>query len=123
MSTILVVEDEPAIRENICSVLELEGFDVSDAFNGKDGLAKVQAQKLDLICCDVFMPEMDGYEFVQRLRSQAQYATIPIIFLSARTSDEDIKKGLMMGANAYLKKPYNTSDLLNTINRLLKQSS
>lgn len=122
MTLILVVEDEKNIREDIRTILEFEGYSAIEANNGRVGLEKVQQTPPALIFCDVVMPEMDGYQLLHALRKSSEYAKIPFIFVSAKASTEDIQQGLSAGADAYLKKPFTSSDLLETINRFLPDS-
>ena len=119
MNHILVIEDDNHIRDEICLLLELEDFSVASAGNGLEGMNELQTKRPDLIFCDVLMPVMDGHEFVAELRADHTFAEIPLVFLSARTTPEDIQKGMQLGANAYLTKPFSVDDLLNTIGDLL----
>lgn len=120
--TILIVEDEDDIREDICTILELEGYTAWNAANGKEGLRQLQQGQPDIIFSDIFMPEMDGYEFLRNLRADDRYAVIPFIFISAKTLLEDIQKGLDYGANDYITKPFTSQELLNTISKWLDAS-
>ncbi len=115
MKKILVIEDNPNVRENIQEILELEDFEPITAENGKLGFQLAQEQIPDLILCDVMMPEMDGYEVLSKLRSQGQTAHIPFIFLTAKADKSDVKKGIDLGANDYLTKPFTATQILNCI--------
>lgn len=115
MSIILVIEDEEPVRENILEILENEGFDAIAAENGSIGLYLAQEKIPDLILCDVLMPELDGYGVLNALRSASKTATIPFLFLSAKTAPIDLQQGMYLGANAYLRKPFTLDELLIAI--------
>ena len=121
-SRILIAEDEPHLREVLHLQLELEGFEVIEACNGEVVLELVQQVRPDVILLDVMMPRMDGYETLRRLR--ASYATrfIPVIMLTAKNAGEDVRTGFQGGANDYLTKPYDRSDLLLRVNNQLNWS-
>jgi diguanylate cyclase (GGDEF)-like protein len=120
-TTILVIEDEEPIRELIKDILCLEGFDVITASNGKDGLELAIFTLPNLILCDVTMPEFNGYEVLAELQKTFFTQTIPFIFLTARTSTENIRAGMNLGADDYLTKPFDENELLNAIYARLKK--
>ena len=123
MTKILVIEDENSVRENILDLLEAESFEILAAANGKIGIDLAVSQVPDLILCDLMMPNIDGYEVLKKLNLQAATATIPFVFLTARTAKSDIRKGMNLGADDYLTKPFTRSELLNTVvSRLEKQT-
>lgn len=123
MTTILAIEDETKIRENIQEILELEGFDVLAAENGKIGVQLAQKHRPDLIICDVMMPELDGYDVLVNLRQDPNTLKIPFIFLSARATKADFRKGMSLGADDYLTKPFTPGELREAIStRLEKQT-
>lgn len=123
MTTILAIEDQEKIRENIQDILELEGFNVLTAENGKIGVGLAQEQHPDLIVCDVSMPELNGYDVLVALRQDPSTIEIPFIFLTANASRADIRKGMSLGADDYLTKPFTPSELLEAITtRLEKQA-
>ncbi len=121
MKKILVIEDELTIRENIAEMLEMEGFQPLEAENGKIGLELAMIEKPDLILCDVMMPEINGYEVLMQLRENANTATIPFIFLTAKADKNDFRKGMQLGADDYLTKPCTSSELLQAINTRLNK--
>ena len=94
MTTILAIEDDTKIRENIQEILELEGFDVLIAENGRVGVQLAKAHHPDLIICDVMMHELDGYDVLVALRQDPNTLKIPFIFLSARATKADFRKGM-----------------------------
>jgi two-component system, sensor histidine kinase and response regulator len=123
MTTILAIEDETKIRENIQEILELEGFDVLTAENGKIGVQLAREHHPDLIICDVMMPELDGYDVLIALRQDPNTLKIPFIFLSAKATKADFRKGMSLGADDYLTKPFTPRELREAIStRLEKQT-
>jgi DNA-binding response OmpR family regulator len=115
MTKILVIEDEETVRENILELLDAEGFEALSAENGRIGLDLAQQQLPDLILCDVRMPELDGYGVLTALRSEAETAMIPFMFLTAKAAKTDLSYGLELGANAYITKPFTLTELLDAI--------
>lgn len=112
---ILVIEDNADMRENIAEILELANYHVITAANGKDGIKIARAEHPDLIICDIMMPELDGYGVLSVLSRDLNTADIPFIFLTAKAEKQDIRKGMEMGADDYLTKPFTDTDLLNAI--------
>lgn len=121
MTKILVIEDEESVRENLLDLLEAEEFETVAAANGKIGLNLAIAEVPDLILCDMMMPEIDGYGVLQALRQQPLTATIPFIFLTAKSAKSDIRQGMDMGADDYLTKPFTRSELLSAIMKKLEK--
>ncbi len=124
MPKILVIEDETSVRENILDLLDAESFETLAAANGKIGLDLAVSEVPDLILCDLMMPNIDGYEVLKKLNLQANTATIPFIFLTARTAKADVRTGMDLGVDDYLTKPFTRSELLSAIkSRLEKQKN
>jgi diguanylate cyclase len=121
MTTILIIEDETAIRELISELLFLEGFDVVEAINGKEGIAIAQSVLPDLIICDVMMPEIDGHGVLEALQKNPQTATIPFIFLTAKGTRQDVRYAMNLGADDYLIKPFSNEELLEVIQIRLRK--
>jgi EAL domain-containing protein (putative c-di-GMP-specific phosphodiesterase class I)/DNA-binding NarL/FixJ family response regulator len=121
MATILVIEDEFPIRELICALLKIEDYDVIEAENGRQGLARAKEALPDLIICDVMMPDLDGYQVLTELQRQADTVTIPFIFLTAKGTTQDIRQGMKLGADDYLIKPFNRDDLLDAVATRLRK--
>lgn len=121
MPKILVVEDEKPLRENIITTLKYEGFEVIEAENGLIGLQLAYEQMPDLIVSDVMMPELSGYELLDELRQDLTTATIPFIFLTAKSETEDRRKGMTLGADDYLAKPFSQMDLLAAVRTQLEK--
>lgn len=124
MTKILVIEDEELVRENLLDLLEAENFDTISAANGKIGLNLAISEIPDLILCDMMMPEIDGYGVLTALRQEPATATIPFIFLTAKSAKADFRQGMDMGADDYLTKPFTRAELLSAIvNRLERQAT
>lgn len=115
MKKILIIEDQPQMRRNLATILEMEGFEVSVAEDGNAGVTRARESKPDLIICDVMMPELDGYGVLQKLRSEKTTATIPFIFLTAKGEKIDQRTGMNLGADDYLTKPVARADLLASV--------
>src|SRR5215203_3594957 len=120
--TILVIDDNKDIRENTAEILELAGYKTFTAENGKKGVEAATKEKPDLIVCDIMMPELDGYGVLHLLRKNADTQKIPFIFLTAKTERSDFRKGMEMGADDYVTKPFEDIELLNAIDVRLKKS-
>ncbi|MDZ7961284.1 MAG: response regulator [Aulosira sp. DedQUE10] len=123
LKKILVVEDEPQVRENIASILGFEGFYRTTAENGLIGLQRAKEEIPDLIICDVMMPELNGYEFVESLRQDPKMATIPVIFLTAKADRTDLRQGMELGADDYLTKPFTPAELRRAIEVQFKKQT
>jgi CRP-like cAMP-binding protein len=118
---ILIIEDDKIVRENTAEILELANYDVLTAENGKKGLDKAAFYKPDLIICDILMPELDGYGVMQIAMRNKDLQRTPIIFLSAKTKHEDIRKGMDLGASDYITKPFEESELLSAVASRLRR--
>lgn len=118
---ILVIEDAHALRKDILEMLSFEGFDVRGAENGVLGVQAAREYSPDLIICDIMMPELDGYGVLSELQKDSREATIPFVFLTARTDKGDMRQGMELGANDYLTKPFTASELINTVHIQLKK--
>ncbi|MEH2361698.1 EAL domain-containing response regulator [Nostoc sp.] len=124
MPKILIIEDEEAVRENILDLLEAEGFETLAAANGRIGIHLAISEVPDLILCDIMMPELDGYGVLKALREDPSTATIPFIFLTAKSAKSDFRQGMDMGADDYITKPFTRAELLSAImNRLEKYAT
>jgi CRP-like cAMP-binding protein/CheY-like chemotaxis protein len=118
---VLIIEDNNDIRENVVEILELAGYQVFDANNGKKGVEIALKEIPDIILCDIMMPELDGYGVLYMLNKNPDTAAIPFIFLTAKAERLDLRKGMEMGADDYLTKPFDDMDLLNAIESRLKK--
>mgnify|MGYP000320643866 CR=1 FL=1 len=112
---LLIIEDQAPMRRNIALMLELEGYEVFTAENGRIGLEQARLHRPDLVMCDVMMPEMDGYSVVQSLRSDPDLAATPFIFLTAKSDRGDVRVGMNFEADDYLTKPVVRDDLLAAV--------
>ena len=117
---ILLVDDEPSIVKMVGKRLEVEGFEVTVAMDGQEGLQKAQSQQQDLIILDLMLPKLNGYEVCGLLKRDSRYEKIPIIMLSARTQEKDEKEGLAAGANVFMTKPFKSQELVERIKALLQ---
>src|SRR5512145_2025224 len=122
--TFLVVEDSPTMRQLISFALKrIPGSKVVEASDGIDALKKLSQNKVDLILTDINMPIMDGLKLVSMVRNDPAHKTIPIIVITTEGADEDRKRGLALGANAYIPKPIQTADLLSVVNEIISGKS
>ena len=115
MKKILVIEDEEIIRENILKLLKAEGFDVTGAENGAQGLNAAVSNLPDVIICDVMMPELDGYGVLMALRSNPVTATLPFVFLTSKADRSEMRQGMELGADDYLTKPFTKAERVGAI--------
>ncbi len=122
MKSVLIIEDNTDIRENTAEILDMAGYKTFTAENGKKGVELALKEKPDLIVCDIMMPELDGYGVLHLLRKNPETQTIPFIFLTAKTERTDLRKGMEMGADDYITKPFDDIELLNAIEVRLKKS-
>lgn len=122
MKKILLIEDNPEMRENTAEILELSNYDIITAENGKIGVEKAKTEQPDLIICDVMMPELDGYGVLFALSKIPETASIPFIFLTAKADKADFRKGMSHGADDYLTKPFDDMELLDAIESRFKKS-
>ncbi|MDB5139080.1 MAG: anr 2 [Mucilaginibacter sp.] len=118
---VLIIEDNDDIRENVIEILELAGYAVSSANNGKEGVELAFNDVPDIILCDIMMPEMDGYGVLYLLSKRPETIAVPFIFLTAKAEHFDRRKGMEMGADDYLTKPFDDMELLAAIESRLKK--
>lgn len=123
MKSVLVIEDNTDIRDNTTEILELAGYKTFQAENGKKGIEIALREKPDIIVCDIMMPELDGYGVLHLLRKNADTEHIPFVFLTAKTERGDFRKGMEMGADDYITKPFEDIELLNAIEIRLKKAA
>jgi CheY-like chemotaxis protein len=115
MKKILLIEDDKVVRENTAELLRLADYEVETAENGKIGLEEIKKHHPDLIICDIMMPELNGFAVLQILSKNKDTKHIPFIFLSAKTEHKDIRKGMNLGADDYITKPFDESELFSAI--------
>lgn len=121
MHSVLVIDDNEDIRENTAEILSLAGYQTFTAENGKAGVEIAMKEKPDVIVCDIMMPVLDGYGVLHLLNKNENTRNIPFIFLSAKTERSDLRKGMEMGADDYITKPFEEVELLNAIETRLKK--
>ena len=122
MKKILIIEDQLEVRENLEEILELYGYTTITAENGKTGIEAALTQAPDLILCDVMMPELDGFGVLNILSRKSATADIPFIFLTAKTALSDMRRGMKLGADDYITKPFYKDELLEVVELRLKKS-
>lgn len=122
MKTLLLIEDDADVRDNTAEILELAHYRVLKAENGKKGVDLARKELPDLVLCDIMMPELDGYGVLHMLGRSPETAEIPFIFLTAKAERSDVRRGMDLGADDYLTKPFEESELLNAIEGRLKRS-
>lgn len=120
--SILIIEDNDDIRENIAEILDLAGYNTATAENGKAGILKARKSPPDLILCDIMMPELDGYGVLKILRDDPKLKYTPFIFLTAKTEKDDFRKGMGLGADDYIVKPFDDVQLLEAIETRLDRN-
>ena len=119
MRKILIIEDNQEIRENLEELLDLLNFQAITAINGKEGINSIQTEKPNLIICDVHMPEMNGYQVLEFVKSNPETAKVPFIFITSSSQNSEIEKGVLSGADSYLVKPFQVEELQDIIKKLL----
>jgi CRP/FNR family cyclic AMP-dependent transcriptional regulator len=121
MKKILLIEDNADIRNNTAEILELSNYKVTTAENGKIGLEKAMAETPDLIICDIMMPVLDGYGVLHAIHKNEVMKNIPFIFLTAKSERNDFRKGMELGADDYITKPFSGTELLNSVDSRLRK--
>lgn len=119
MKTILVIDDSETVRHYHAAVFQAAGFSVSTAVDGADGLEKFYRTPFDAVITDINMAGMDGYEFIRRLRLDANYDRVPIIIASTEAQDKDMRRGIELGANFYIVKPTDPEQLVARVRMVL----
>lgn len=120
MARVMAVDDDPVIRGLLEVNLEMEGHAVVTAVDGQDALDKVRADPPDLILLDVMMPNVNGWQVAEALKADASTRAIPVVFLSARAMEADVRKGTEIGVESYVTKPFDPIDLMDLVSRLLE---
>lgn len=120
MTTILIIDDEPGVRDLLQDALGNAGYQVQCATNGADGLDQLRRRSADLCIVDINMPTMNGFEFLEKLR--AHDAKTPVLMLTARDSGDDVERGLRVGADDYVRKPFSLDELLLRVAAILRRT-
>ena len=119
--TILIIEDDKFLRDLIARKLTEEGFEISEAVNGEEGIKKIKEGKPDLVLLDLILPGIDGFEVLRKIKEEPQLARIPVIILSHLGQKEDVEKGMKLGASDYLIKAHFTpAEIIQKIKTALK---
>ncbi len=116
---ILIADDEPNIVVSLEFLMKREGFDVQVATDGEAAMSAISAQVPDLILLDIMLPKKDGFEVCQRIRANPQWQSVKVVMLTAKGRDTEVSKGLALGADAYVTKPFSTKDLVAKVRELL----
>ncbi len=121
MKKILVIEDDSDLRSNLSEMLELSNYSVITAENGKAGIKEALSNSPDLILCDILMPELDGYGVLYMVQRNPKLRSVPFIFLTAKSESEEINRGMSLGADDYITKPFDAVDLLSRIDQRFRK--
>ncbi|OYU97335.1 MAG: response regulator [Bacteroidetes bacterium B1(2017)] len=119
---ILLADDEPNILLSLDFLMRKVGYEVFIARNGSEAIEIIRSQKLDIAVLDIMMPDIDGYQICEFIKSHASYKSCKVLFLSAKSKESEIEKGLKMGADAYMTKPFSTRSLLVKVQELLGEA-
>lgn len=119
--TVLLVDDEPGLRQAVQAYLEDSDFTVHVASNAKEGWELLQQVSPEVVISDIMMPQVDGYQFLQQMRDDPRYSTLPVVFLTARGMTADRIQGYQAGCDAYLSKPFDPDELVAIVENLLKR--
>lgn len=119
MKTILIIEDNIEIRENTTEILELGGYNVITAVDGRDGISVASEFRPDVILCDIMMPYVDGYDVLKDLKKNSSTAGIPFIYVTASAEKSEEKRAREMGADGYVRKPFDVQELMDAIEKSL----
>jgi len=121
-TTVLLIDDTDMLRDTTAELLDLAGYNVLTAENGKKGLEIISKQKPELILCDIMMPELDGYGVLRAIHNMPDMADVPFIFITAKSELQDLRQGMNLGADDYLIKPFDNNELLDVINSRLNKT-
>ncbi|HEY9908998.1 MAG TPA: response regulator [Thermosynechococcaceae cyanobacterium] len=120
MSTVLIVDDSLTVRQMLSDQLRRSGFDVVEASDGEEAIAKIKASSPDLVVTDIVMPRKNGYELCRWIKSDPSTKDIPVVLCTSKSEEFDVYWGMKQGADAYITKPYHPPDLLTAVKRLLR---
>ncbi len=119
---VLVVDDDPVILELLRINFEIEGFEVFSASDGQEGLERARADRPDVVLSDIMMPRLDGLQLLARLRDDPTTAGVPVVLLSAKAQNAEVQRGLALGADDYVTKPFDPLELIDRVNAVLANS-
>jgi twitching motility two-component system response regulator PilH len=120
MSTVLIVDDSPTVRQMLSDQLQRSGFKVVEASDGEDAIEKIKAAYPDLVVTDIVMPRKNGYELCRWIKADPATKDIPVVLCTSKSEEFDVYWGMKQGADAYITKPYHPPDLLAAVKRLLR---
>lgn len=120
MTTVLVVDDSPTVRELVSEHLRQQNITVVEAFDGLDATEKIKTSVPDLVITDVVMPRMNGYELCRWIKNNVKNKTVPVVMCTTKSEDFDKYWGMKQGADAYITKPYDPPELIDTVRRLIR---
>jgi len=115
MKKILIIEDDKYFRENARIAISRKGYEVFTSQNGEEGVELMEKINPDIVLCDIMMPVNDGYWVLKKIRQSQKFASTPFVFMTAKVEQDDMKKGMELGANDYLVKPFKLAELMKTI--------
>ncbi len=121
-TTIAIIDDDPTIVKVVRIILQTNGFEVLEAFNGTEGLELVKRELPDMVLLDIMMPDLNGFEVLRLLKEDEKTKEIPVVFLTAKTGADYVSKGLDLGASDYIIKPFSPASLIAKINELTNSS-
>ena len=122
MTSILIVEDDNDINNLICNTLKAEGYQCERAFDGKEGADKIEQNRYDLLLLDIMLPDESGYDIIKKLRLNSATKRLPVIMVTAKSTELDMIKGLEDGADDYIKKPFSVMELITRVKALLRRT-
>lgn len=122
MNSILIVDDEPNIVMSLEYLMRSKGLDVSIARNGTEAIEQLEAKSFNLVLLDITMPDVDGYQICKMIKSKPEWASTHVVFLSAKSKQSDIEKGMSLGAADYIVKPFSTKELSARILQIINQN-
>src|SRR3954468_12689358 len=122
MKRILVIDDDTKLRQQCAEVLRLEGYEVFEARNGREGVERARKDTPDLVLCDITMPEMNGHRVLEALRAEPRTAHLPFVFLTGWSEQEDVRTGMNLGADDYLVKPMMPAELAAAVSARLRRA-
>src|SRR5688572_29197513 len=120
---ILVIDDDARLREHYIEILKLEGYEVVEARNGREGVERARREPPDLVLCDITMPEMNGHRVLETLRGEPRTAHVPFVFLTGWSEQQDVRTGMNLGADDYLTKPVVPQDLVAAVRARLHRAA
>lgn len=122
MKTVFIIEDDEILRENLENLLKFEGFKVLSSETGKEGISRIKEILPDAVICDIMLPDTDGYQIINEIKSDPETRNISFIFLSAKAEMKDLRTGMNLGADDYLTKPYDAMELVNVVRKRIEIS-